>query len=567
MNGMKNIRYYKQKLRPRVLIVEDEFVNQQILGQIIAKDFEPIYANNGQEALDILHEAPHEISLVLLDLNMPVMDGFTLMSIMNEEEILKRIPIIALTNDRSAEIRSLQLGAQDFITKPYDMPEIVLARIRRSILLAEETDLILRTENDLLTGLTTKRYFFEYINLFDQHNPNANMDAIAINIKKFRTINALLGHRFGDKLLVSIANSLKKLMNTYEGIVSRVDSDTFFVYISSIDNYEEVITNALEEASLKVQKEGHVAFKIGINRVVDRDLSVEKRFDDALRAMRLNKDNLKTTLVVYDQKMHENELFNEKLILGFEKSLENKEFKIYLQPKMNIAGDKPRLSSAEVLVRWIHPGYGIISPTVFVPLFESNGLITRLDKYIWEEAASQIKEWKEKYGITLPLSINVSRVDLFSATLMDDLMEIMHKYDLKFDELFLEVTESACVEDAKEVTKRVTALKNKGFVIEMDDFGTGYSSLHMVSSLPLDALKIDRSFVLNLLNNEKSKVMVQVILELAKLLSAKCIAEGVENEEQLKLLKEMGVEIIQGFYFSKPIPTDEFFDKYLKDNL
>ena len=564
---MKNIRYYKQNLRPRVLIVEDEFVNQQILGQIIAKDFEPIYANNGQEALDILHEAPQEISLVLLDLNIPVMNGYTLMSIMNEEEILKRIPIIVLTSDKSAEIKSLQLGAQDFIAKPYDMPEIILARIKRSILLAEETDLILRTENDLLTGLTTKRYFFEYINLFDQHNPNANMDAIAINIKKFRTINALLGHRFGDKLLVSIANSLKKLMNTYEGIVSRVDSDTFFVYISSIDNYEEVITNALEEASLKVQKEGHVAFKIGINRVVDRDLSVEKRFDDALRAMRLNKDNLKTTLVVYDQKMHENELFNEKLILGFEKSLENKEFKIYLQPKMNIAGDKPRLSSAEVLVRWIHPVYGIISPTVFVPLFESNGLITRLDKFIWEEAASQIKEWKERYGIILPLSINVSRVDLFSATLMDDLMEIMHKYDLKFDELFLEVTESACVEDAKEVTKRVTALKNKGFFIEMDDFGTGYSSLHMVSSLPLDALKIDRSFVLNLLNNEKSKMMVQVILELAKLLSAKCIAEGVENEEQLKLLKEMGVEIIQGFYFSKPIPTDVFFDKYLKDNL
>ena len=564
---MKNIRYYKQNLRPRVLIVEDEFVNQQILGQIIAKDFEPIYANNGQEALDILHEAPQEISLVLLDLNIPVMNGYTLMSIINEEEILKRIPIIVLTSDKSAEIKSLQLGAQDFIAKPYDMPEIILARIKRSILLAEETDLILRTENDLLTGLTTKRYFFEYINLFDQHNPNANMDAIAINIKKFRTINALLGHRFGDKLLVSIANSLKKLMNTYEGIVSRVDSDTFFVYISSIDNYEEVITNALEEASLKVQKEGHVAFKIGINRVVDRDLSVEKRFDDALRAMRLNKDNLKTTLVVYDQKMHENELFNEKLILGFEKSLENKEFKIYLQPKMNIAGDKPRLSSAEVLVRWIHPVYGIISPTVFVPLFESNGLITRLDKFIWEEAASQIKEWKERYGIILPLSINVSRVDLFSATLMDDLMEIMHKYDLKFDELFLEVTESACVEDAKEVTKRVTALKNKGFFIEMDDFGTGYSSLHMVSSLPLDALKIDRSFVLNLLNNEKSKMMVQVILELAKLLSAKCIAEGVENEEQLKLLKEMGVEIIQGFYFSKPIPTDVFFDKYLKDNL
>ena len=563
---MKNIRYYKQKLRQRVLIVEDDFVNQQVLGQIISSKFAPVYANNGQEALDILRGS-EEISLVLLDLFMPVMDGFTLLSIIKGDETLKRIPIIVLTSDRSSEIKSLQLGAHDFISKPYDMPEIILARIERSIKLVEQTDLVRRTENDLLTGLTTKRYFFEYINYFDQHNPNASMDAVAINIKNFRTINSLLGYRFGDKLLISIANSLKKLLNTYEGIVSRVDSDIFLLYIKSIDNYEEVITDALEEASFKVYKEGHVAFKIGVNRVVDRDISVEKRFDDALRAMRLNKDNLKTSLVVYDQKMHENELFHEKLMLGFEDSLKNKEFKIYLQPKMNVSGDKPRLSSAEVLVRWVHPVYGIISPTVFVPLFETNGLITKLDKFVWEEAASQIKKWKDQYGITLPLSINVSRVDLFSATLLDDLMEIMHKYNLSFNELFLEVTESACIEDAKEVTKRVTALKNKGFIIEMDDFGTGYSSLHMLSSLPLDALKIDRSFVFNLFNNEKSKIMVQVIVELAKLLSAKCIAEGVENEEQLLLLKEMGVEIIQGFYFSQPIPTEEFFNKYLKNNI
>lgn len=561
---MKDIRFYKDSLKRKVLIVGDDFVNQQILGQIISSEFEAVFANNSEEALNILYEAPQDISLVLLDLNMSSQDGFNLMNTINKEELLKRIPFIVLTSEKSAEIKSLQLGAQDFITKPYDMPEIILARIKRTILLSEETDLISRTENDILTGLTTKRFFFEYINQFDQHNPNANMDAIAINVKKFRTINALLGHRFGDKLLNSIAQSLKKLLNQYDGIVSRVDSDTFYLYISSIDNYEELIINALEEASSRVNKEGHVAFKIGINRVVNNNMSVEKRFDDAVRAMRLNRDNLQTTLVVYDQKMHENELFNEKLMLGFEKSLENKEFKIYLQPKMNVSGEKPRISSAEVLVRWFHPTYGLISPTVFVPLFETNGLIVRLDKYIWEEAASQIRKWKDEYDITLPLSINVSRVDLFSATLLDDLMEIMNKYRLSFDELYLEVTESACVEDAKEVTKRVIALKNKGFIIEMDDFGTGYSSLHMLSSLPLDALKIDRSFVLNLFNNEKSKIMVQVIVELAKLLSTKCIAEGVENEEQLNALKEMGVEIIQGFYFSKPIPIDLFFEKYLK---
>ena len=564
---MKNIRYYKENLRKKVLIVEDEFVNQQILGQIISSEYEPLYANNGQEALDILHENTQEVSLVLLDLNMPVMDGYTLMGIMNEEEILKRIPIIVLTSEKSAEIKSLQLGAQDFITKPYDMPEIILARVKRSILLAEETEIILRTEKDSLTGLTTKKYFFEYINLYDQHNPNARMDAITINIKKFRTINALMGHRFGDRLLVSIANSLRKLMEKYEGIVARVDSDTFYLYINSMDDYEEVIVKALEEASSKVNKNGKVAFKVGVNRVADRELSVEKRFDDALRAMRLSKDNLETTVVVYDQKMHENELFNEKLVLEFDKSLENKEFKIYLQPKMNILGDKPCLSSAEVLVRWIHPVHGLISPALFVPLFENNGLITKLDKYIWNEAAAQIREWKDKYGIVVPLSINVSRVDLFSATLIEDLMEVMEKHQLSFNELFLEVTESACVDDAKEVTRRVRALKNKGFIIEMDDFGTGYSSLHMVASLPLDAIKIDRSFVFNLLSNEKSKMLVQIIIEIARLLNAKCIAEGVETEEQLKALKEMGVELIQGFYFSPAIPCDKFFDKYLKDRL
>lgn len=564
---MKNIRYYKENIRRKVLIVEDEFVNQQILGQIISSEYQPIYANNGQEALDILHENPQEISLVLLDLNMPVMDGFELMRIMNEEEILKRIPIIVLTSEKSAEIQSLQLGAQDFITKPYDMPEIILARVKRSILLAEETEIILRTEKDSLTGLTTKKYFFEYINRYDQHNPNAKMDAIVVNVKKFRTINALLGHRFGDRLLISIGNSLRKLMENYEGIVSRVDADTFYLYITSLDNFEEVISKALEEAANKVHKEGKVAFRVGVNRVVDHELSVEKRFDDALRALRLNKDNLETTIVVYDQKMHETELFNEKLVLEFDKSIENKEFKIYLQPKMNVSGDKPFLSSAEVLVRWIHPVHGLISPALFVPLFENNGLITRLDKYIWNEAASQIREWKDKYNIVVPLSINVSRVDLFSSTLIDDLMEIMTKYRLSFNELYLEVTESACVEDAKEVTRRVKALKEKGFIIEMDDFGTGYSSLHMVSSLPLDALKIDRSFILNLLSNEKSKMLVAIIIEITKLLNAKCIAEGVETEEQLKMLKEMGVELIQGFYFSPAIPTDAFFEKYLKEKL
>lgn len=561
---MKNIRHYKENVKRHVLIVEDEFINQQILGNIISSEFEPIYASDGKEALHILKDEDYFISLVLLDLNMPVMDGYELMEIMMKDERLKRIPVIVLTGEKSAEIKSLQLGAQDFIVKPYDMPEIILARVRRSILLAEETDIILRTEKDSLTGLTTKKYFYEYINEYDEQVADAKMDAIAINIKKFHTINEMFGRRLGDELLVTIAQILRELMEKYGGIVSRVESDTFYLYVASQDNYRELIIAALEEANSRIDIDQHIDFKIGINRCVDKSLSVEKRFDDALRALRLNDDSLANTIVVYDQQMHEKELFNEKLLLEFDRSIKDKQFKIYLQPKMDITGDKPVLCSAEALVRWIHPVYGLISPGLFIPLLENNGLIQKLDRYIWNEAALQIQKWEEEFGVTLPISVNVSRVDLFNEHLTEELLDIVKEHKIDVDKLYLEVTESAAVGDTDQIMKNVKELQKKGFVIEMDDFGTGYSSLHMVSALPLDALKIDMSFIRNLFSSEKDKRMVQVILEIAKLLNAKTVAEGVENIEQVKLLKEMGVDIIQGYYFSKPLPVEEFNDKYMK---
>ena len=564
---MKNIRHYKENIKRQVLIVEDEFVNQQILGQIIAQEYEPVFANNGQEALDLLQSSEHNISLVLLDLNMPVMDGYQLLRIINDDERLKRIPVIVLTGEKSAEIKSLHLGAQDFIVKQYDMTEIILARVRRSILLAEETDIILRTEKDSLTGLTTKRYFFEYINEFDTYNPDAEMDAIAINIKKFHTFNEMFGRRFGDNLLVRVAKTLKKLMEQYEGIVSRVESDTFYVYIASHDNFKEIIFNALDEAAVKFGNDYHVDFKVGVSRKVNKELSIEKRFDDALRALRMNDDSLKSTIVVYDKQMHDKELFNEKLVLEFEKSIKENQFHLYLQPKMDITKKEPRLTSAEALVRWIHPEYGMISPGVFVPLFENNGLVQQLDAYIWNEAAKQIRRWKDEYGVTIPISINVSRVDLFNEHLVDELLDIVNKNGIEVNELYLEVTESAVVSDTTQIMKNVNQLKDKGFIIEMDDFGTGYSSLHMVSALPLDALKIDMSFIRNILSSNKDKKMVEIILQIARLLNAKTIAEGVESIEQVRILKRMGVDIIQGYYFSKPLPVDEFNEKYLRGKL
>lgn len=557
---MKNISHYVQQVKRKVLIVEDEQINQQILSFILQNEYDVLLANDGQEALDILNKQHKEISLVLLDLVMPVMDGFEVLTHIGKEPALKRIPVIVLTSDKSAEIESLKLGAQDFIVKPYDMPEVILARIKRTIMLAEETNLIISTQKDDLTDLFTKKYFFEYIHEFDVLNPEQEMDAIAINIKRFHIVNEMYGHELGDRLLISVAKELRNLTKTIDGIVARVGGDIFFLYLSSRENYQFLTDEVLFSAVKNVNKDLEVEFSIGINKNANKENSVENRFDHAMRATNEDKRSFENTIAYYDEQMHNKEIYHDKLLRHFEKAIKDKEFKLYLQPKFAIQGEKPILSSAEALVRWVHPEYGMISPGIFIPLFEENGLIRKLDYFIWNEVGQTIHKWKN----VLPISINVSRVDLLDDDLLKHLMEMINENHISIKDVYLEITESAYSDEPELIIRRVMELKEKGFLIEMDDFGSGYSSLGMVTSLPIDVLKIDISFVKQMLVNPKDKKMVEIIIEIANFLKLKTIAEGVENEEQLQALKQMGCDIVQGFYMSKPIPVEEFEDKYIK---
>lgn len=559
-----NIGDYARNARRTILVAEDEEINRLVLGNILEKDYDVIYAQDGVEALDVLLSRGKEISLVLLDLIMPGADGFEVMRRMKDDPICKRIPIIVLTADKNAEIESLRCGAQDFILKPYDMPEIILARIKRSILLAEETNLILNTQRDNLTGLFTKRYFYEYIHGFDSFNQQRRMDAIAINIKRFHVFNELYGYEMGDRLLSSIAASLKRLVDKKDGIVARVEGDTFFLYLSSQEDYAFLLEEVLPEAVRNVDESLEVAFRIGINRYVDKDDSVEQRFDHALRAANQDRHSYNDTLVVYDEAMHNKEVYFDRLLQHFEKALKEKQFQLYLQPKFDIHQKQCRLSSAEALVRWSHPEYGMVSPGVFVPLFEENGLIRKLDYFIWEEAIKTMGEWKKHHGETLPISINVSRVDLLDDDLIPHLVHLSETYGVDIKDIYLEITESAYSNEPKIIAERVGKLSESGFLIEMDDFGSGYSSLGMVTSLPLDVLKIDIAFVRRMLTDPKDRKMVEIIIEIANLLHLKTVAEGVETQEQLEALREMGCDIAQGYLLSKPLPVSEFTEKYIK---
>ena len=306
--------------------------------------------------------------------------------------------------------------------------------------------------------------------------------------------------------------------------------------------------------------EDRVRLRMGVYSDVDKSLQIERRFDHAKTASNTARGGFLRAIGVYNTEMHEAELYLERLLEDFKPSLENGCFAVHLQPKYDIRPDTPVLSSAEALVRWNHPELGMISPATFVPLLEENGLVLELDKYVWRATAARIRDWKDRFGYSVPVSVNVSRIDMLTPNLKDIFKEILEEYQLDTNDLVLEITESAYTEDADQMISAVKELRGlgMGFRIEMDDFGTGYSSLNMISTLPIDALKLDMQFIRNAFSERKDTRMLEIIIEIAESLGVPTIAEGVETAEQMFTLKAMGCDIVQGYYFSRPLPAPEY---------
>ena len=267
--------------------------------------------------------------------------------------------------------------------------------------------------------------------------------------------------------------------------------------------------------------------------------------------------------MVYDEEVRLHDELSQHLRNDLSRALDQHELEVYYQPKYNIQVEPPKLASAEALVRWKHQRLGTISPDDFIPLFEQSGQISDVDRYVWNEAARQISVWRDAYGIELPVSVNLSRVDVFEPNLIETLEEIIERNGLSRKDLQLEVTESAYTENAEQLIRVISELREKGYEIEMDDFGSGYSSLNMLSSLPLDVLKMDIGFIQNIEHSERDFHLVELILDIARYLKVPVVAEGVETGNQLKLLKDAGCDIVQGYYFSRPLPAKEFEKKIL----
>ncbi len=542
--------------RKGILVVEDNAINRAMLRELLSSEYDVWEAENGREALAVLEERKEAVSLILLDIVMPVMDGYTFLSIVKADASLAAIPVIVTTQSDSEadEVAALSHGASDFVAKPYK-PQIILHRVASIIHLRETAAMVNQFQHDQLTGLYSKAYFYQCVRETLWKDPEQHYDIVCSDIENFKLINDVFGTAAGDRLLRGIAGLYRRAVGS-AGICGRMGADQFACLVRREGAYTDEMFVRFGRAVNALPNAKSVVMKWGVYAVEDHGVSVEQMCDRALLAARSIKGQYGKHFAAYDDHLRNALLRQQMIIDGMESALADGQFLVYLQPKYQIRGN--RLAGAEALVRWRHPEWGFLSPGEFIPLFEKNGFITKLDQFVWDRTCAYLREWDDKGYPPISVSVNVSRADIYNADITHILMRTVEKYGLPPSRLHLEITESAYTENPGQIIETVSRLRQLGFVMEMDDFGNGYSSLNMLNQMPIDVLKLDMGFIQSETAKPLSRGVLQFIMELARWMHLSVVAEGVETKEQLERLTEIGCDYVQGYYFAKPMPSDEF---------
>lgn len=377
---------------------------------------------------------------------------------------------------------------------------------------------------------------------------------IQFDISKFKIINDLYGERFGDEVLYFITNQLKELCHKNQ-FFANLRGDVFMV-VTEYDQKKDLVefVNRLD-ARISSFKNVTLRISYGIYRVEDKNMELRQMEDRTNLARRAAKKSILTNIVFY-QEQFKDSLYSRKFIEeNMQSAIENQEFKMYLQPKYSITRNE--IVGAEALVRWCHPERGMIYPDQFVPIIEENGFIKKVDYYIWREACLFIKKCQNS-GITpCPVSVNVSRVHLQDNDCIEILSDLIKKSGIPKPMLELEITETA---GNYQVSQKALQLKEEGYTLLMDDFGSGYSSLNILLETPFDVIKLDKKFIENMMVSMKGRLILEQVVSMADKLKLGLLAEGVETQEQIDLLRKIGCDQVQGYYYAKPMPKEDFFD-------
>ena len=549
-------------LKKKILVVDDQIVNRLLLGKILKEDYDVVEADSGDKALTILRDQKNVIQAVLLDLIMPGMDGYTFLEIVKSDSELCEIPILITTQSEGVEveIKALALGAADYITKPYNNI-VILQRIANIIALRENAILRNTSERDPLTFLYNKATFYKKVPEFLATHPDTQYAIVYIDIERFKIVNDFFGEKEGDKLLCYLAKVLHDYSDPKEMACSRHNGDIFVVCMpnskENIKKYILKIIEKIDEYPLKFR----LAINFGVYIIEDAELPVHAMCDRASLALESVVGKYDEHFAYYDDS-HRNRLIEEQDIVNeMTTALAEGQFKVYLQPKFDLRDFS--IVGAEALTRWIHPTKGFIAPDKFIPVFERNGFITELDFFVWDTTCQCLRKWLDMGWPVVPVSVNVSRVDIYRPDICDIFAGLLQKYKLPPELLELEITETAYTQNAEQLIETVLELKKLGFRLSMDDFGSGYSSLNMLNEVPVDVLKMDMALLKNLDEKNKSSNIINFVVSMAKWLNLSVISEGVETLEQVRFLCSVGCYHGQGYLFSKPLPIADFEDKIL----
>ena len=549
----------QQAPKRTVLIIEDNVMNREILTELLSDSFDVIEAENGMIGLETLHQHQRDISVILLDVYMPICNGFEFLEERLKHPYLSAIPVIVMTASSSVEdeIRCLQLGAADFITKPF-MPEVMKNRIQSIIRLSESSAMLDKLEKDHLTDLYSKEFFSHNASKILSESPNEMFDLLCSDIEHFRTLNDRYGQKRCDELLCDLA---KKLSAAIPHVIAggRIDADVFAFLMK---HHEQDWTGRLKDI-LGSDYPVNASIKYGIMQNVPHDMPVPTMCERAQMALNRVKGKYSVDVGWYDENLRQAMLKEQRMVDEMASALRSHQFQVYFQPKHDIQNNC--VSGAEALVRWIHPQLGFVSPGEFIPLFEKNGFLTQLDPYVWEECCREIRRCQQNGIPVVPVSINVSRMLFDVPDLVENLIDLVNSYGVDPSLLHIELTESACAEKAEHIVETLKKMHDSGFRIELDDFGSGYSTLTSLRTLTLDVMKLDMSLIRYAAkNNDYSLIRYSILL--AECLKLQTVAEGIETKEQLDAMKVLGCDYVQGYYYSRPLPREEF-ETYLKSNM
>ena len=545
-----------------VLIVDDEKVNRIILRKILETEYDILEASNGEEAYDIFVGQYGVITAVVLDVFMQSGSGIDFLRRYHDSEFYQRIPVVVATIENGTKIEKecLALGAWDFIKKPYDV-DILRFRLenvieRSQFKVAEELKYV--KEYSTLTGIYNKKRFFEETRSVLDRNPKEQFAFIRIDIEKFRLVNSFYGIQEGNKLLQFLAAYIENVLEPYPSkAFGHLEADIFGVCVpyerkqDLIDFVEE-----LAEQLRNYPLEFDLVPACGIYLIVDKSISTNDMYDMASLAAQRCKGNCMSGYAFYSDSMSVTIIKEQVLTNSMRSALESGQFVPYIQPKYNL--EESKMDGGEVLIRWIDPKRGMIAPNEFIPVFERNGFIVKLDYFVWESTCKLLRRWMDEGRELRPLSVNISRVSLYNPRLVEQICELTEKYGIPRNLLQLELTESAYTQNQTAIRELMAKFRENGFTVLMDDFGSGYSSLNVLKDIVVDILKIDMKFLSDAEEKKRSEDILASVVEMSKKLNMPVIAEGVEKEDQVSFLKSIGCDYVQGYYFGKPMPVTDY---------